>query len=335
MTIKLTTPALTQSAPDFSQISWDDLRLFSVATETPSLRQAARVAGLDVSTMSRHIDRLEDTLGVTLFDRLPKGLELTNDGERILNAVRRMRGAAQEIAKRVDEDRGAEGVVSCQIADELAHFWITPLLKYFNAVNPQIQLDIQMGPAAPERSLPDIVVGFDEPRYQDWVTRRLGSVHYQPFAAPRYLAQNPLSANGSWRGHRFVVQTGLPQAFNALPRWLANQGDGARTILTTASPMLHHEAVRSGAAIGLLPSFLLALGEELVPVDIPLAASRKMHLAFRRDGRKKLRVALFIDWLTRILGDKRHVWFGETMPCTDEIKSKSSLLIELNPDYIF
>jgi DNA-binding transcriptional LysR family regulator len=328
--------ALPNSAsPELSRVSWDDLKLFAVATDTPSLRQAAKLVGLDVSTMSRHIDRLEDSLGVTLFDRLPRGLELTSDGERVLTVVRRMRGAAQEIARKVDEDRGVEGIVTCQIADELTHFWVMPLLKFFNAVNPQIQLDIQAGPALGDRTPPDILVGFEEPKYQDWVTRRLGNVHYNAFAAPRYLAQNPLPTGTSWRGHKFVVQTGMPQPFQALPRWLSNQGDGAKIVLTTASPVLHHATVKNGVAIGLLPSFLIALGEELVPVDIPLGASRRVHLSYRRDGRKKLRVALFIDWLTKLFGDKRHVWFGEKAPTIPEIQQKIPLLTELNPDYIF
>jgi DNA-binding transcriptional LysR family regulator len=282
--------ALSQSSsPELSRVSWDDLKLFAVATDTPSLRQAAKLVGLDVSTMSRHIDRLEESLGVTLFDR-------------VLTVVRRMRGAAQEIARKVDEDRGAEGVVTCQIADELTHFWVMPLLRFFNAVNPQIQLDIQAGPALNDRTPPDILVGFEEPKYQDWVTRRLGNVHYSAFASPR---------------------------------WLANQGDHAKIIMTTASPVLHHQTVTSGVAIGLLPSFLIALGEDLVPVDIPLAASRRVHMSYRRDGRKKLRVAVLIDWLTKLFGDRRHVWFGEKPPTIEEIKQKIPVLTELNPDYIF
>ena len=46
-----------------------DLRYLSIAVETGSLSRAAQSLGVKPSTISRRITRLEDELGVTIFER--------------------------------------------------------------------------------------------------------------------------------------------------------------------------------------------------------------------------------------------------------------------------
>ena len=53
------------------RISWDDLRVFVVVARTLNFRKAATALRASPSTIVRRVERLEETLGFRLFDRLP------------------------------------------------------------------------------------------------------------------------------------------------------------------------------------------------------------------------------------------------------------------------
>jgi DNA-binding transcriptional LysR family regulator len=66
-----------------------DLRYLSAAVEAGSLSDAAESLGVKPSTISRRIIRLEDELGVTIFERGSFGIRLTAAGRRVMVPVRR------------------------------------------------------------------------------------------------------------------------------------------------------------------------------------------------------------------------------------------------------
>ncbi len=66
-----------------------DLRYLSIAVETGSFSSAAQSLGVKPSTISRRIVRMEDELGVTLFERGAFGIRLTAAGRQVMVPVRR------------------------------------------------------------------------------------------------------------------------------------------------------------------------------------------------------------------------------------------------------
>jgi DNA-binding transcriptional LysR family regulator len=66
-----------------------DFRYLSIAVETGSFSRAAQSLGIKVSTISRRITKLEDELGVTIFERGSFGIRLTAAGRDVMVQVRR------------------------------------------------------------------------------------------------------------------------------------------------------------------------------------------------------------------------------------------------------
>jgi DNA-binding transcriptional LysR family regulator len=66
-----------------------DLRYLSIAVETGSFVHAAQALGIKSSSISRRINRLEEELGVTIFERGSFGVRLTAAGRDIMARVRR------------------------------------------------------------------------------------------------------------------------------------------------------------------------------------------------------------------------------------------------------
>lgn len=68
---------------DARKISLGDLELFLEASKIGSLRELARSRDMEVSQVSRTIQRLEQRIGHQLFERSPRGLALTPEGHRM------------------------------------------------------------------------------------------------------------------------------------------------------------------------------------------------------------------------------------------------------------
>ena len=72
----------------FDTPDWRLLRYFSIIAEEASMRRAAERLFMTQPPLSRHIKRLEELLGVTLFTRHSKGLTLPRQGQAVLRIVR-------------------------------------------------------------------------------------------------------------------------------------------------------------------------------------------------------------------------------------------------------
>ena len=69
------------------RLNWDDLRYFSALADTGRISKAATRLGVNHVTVSRRIDRLEDTLKRRLFTRSNDGYTLTLEGNDLLSRL--------------------------------------------------------------------------------------------------------------------------------------------------------------------------------------------------------------------------------------------------------
>ena len=77
----------SKPAPDLQPLTLSR-RTCSVVGECLSFRGAAKVLGIRQSSVSRGVRALEDKLGVSLFERHPSGVRITNAGARFLQQAR-------------------------------------------------------------------------------------------------------------------------------------------------------------------------------------------------------------------------------------------------------
>lgn len=77
------------------------LRLFLAVAEEGNINRAAKRVHMAQPPLSRQIHALEEELGVTLFYRKPKGMELTEAGRALVEEVRHLLGRTEKAADRV------------------------------------------------------------------------------------------------------------------------------------------------------------------------------------------------------------------------------------------
>lgn len=141
------------------------LRTFLTVVRHGSVTHSAAVLSRTQSAVSIQIKRLEASLGATLFRRQPRGVSLTEAGERLRPAAERIVGDLDQTLRAFRADPIA-GLVSVGIPDEYGSHVLPSILADFTARYPAVEVFVQSGfsmgfPAAVKRGELDLAVFAD------------------------------------------------------------------------------------------------------------------------------------------------------------------------------
>ncbi|HQS49268.1 MAG TPA: LysR family transcriptional regulator, partial [Xanthobacteraceae bacterium] len=87
-----------------TDLDWDQLRVFAALARHGSLSAAARVLGVNHSTVSRNVAGLEAAIGAPLLVRNAAGYDLTDAGRHTLDVAMAMERAAQALQEQAPRD---------------------------------------------------------------------------------------------------------------------------------------------------------------------------------------------------------------------------------------
>lgn len=127
------------------RINYDilDLQAFVAVAERASFRHAAADVFLSQSALSRRIDKLEESLGVKLFERTTRRVHLTNVGETFLVNVRTALGGLEDAVLGIaDLAAHRTGTVTCACVPSAVWHFLPDVLKQFSARYPRIRVRI-------------------------------------------------------------------------------------------------------------------------------------------------------------------------------------------------
>lgn len=297
------------------RIDWADLRVFLAVAETGSFSGAAKLLGLTQPTVSRRLDELEARLGAQVVTRGMQGVRLTEAGELIRDHVVTMERSAQAVERlALSRDKRDEGRVRIAAPDGLAAFWIAPRLPEFQKENPKIAISLDAGlwPNDDLGGEPDILLTFEEDKRLDNVVTRLATYHYGLFASPDYVrlygTPRSMAEVADHRVIHHVAQSRQQDTWH--PKAAALQVMSGNQIETnsTAAGLF---ALRAGAGIGAMPTFLLTLAPELVMIGADPMARLSLWLVHHAEARKTERVRRVLDWLKKIFDNRENPWFRE------------------------
>lgn len=124
-------------------MKWDDLRLFLAVCEQGSMSGAARVLKLGQPTLSRRMGELEELVGEPLLVRQTHGIVLTDAGERLLPAARRMAEWANDAALALSKaGRNPVGKVRIAAPPGVAFEFVAPLAFQIRDKYPTLQIEV-------------------------------------------------------------------------------------------------------------------------------------------------------------------------------------------------
>lgn len=169
---------------------WNQARAFLATAQEGSLSAASRALGLTQPTLGRQVSALEDSLGVLLFERVGRSLELTEAGRELLDHVRAMGDAAGRFSMvAAGQSQTVDGHVSVTATDIMSVFYLPKILMRLRDLAPGIQITVVASNSVQNlmRREADIAIRHARPTEPDLIARLVGEMTGHLFATPDYL----------------------------------------------------------------------------------------------------------------------------------------------------
>lgn len=281
--------------------SWDELRTFVEVARDGSLSGAARRLGLTQPTVGRHIDALEEALGLTLFTRSPRGLNSTPAALALGPHVEAMAAAAAALVRTASGEAAADrGAVRVTASEVIGCEVLPPMLAAFRADHPGVAVELALTNRNEDlaRRDADIAVRMVRPTQSGLIARRIGAARIGLYAHRDYLARfgEPRSV-ADLKNHCVIGFDRDNRSFRAagdIGRRLTREDFGFRC----DNDLAQLAALRAGVGIGGCQDNIARRTPELVAV-LPNALNYALEvwLVMHEDLRATRRVRLLFDHL--------------------------------------
>lgn len=295
---------------------WEAAHIFLDVARCGSFRAAAQKLQQSVNALRRRVEALERDLGVPLLIRHVNGVKLTEEGNRIYDAALRMESASFELLQAGNpSEKQVEGEIQMASTEGLGCAWILPQIPELLRTNPKLTLNLKCTQTPPDllRLEADISVQLERPKGPDLKVMKLGYLHMMLFASQSYVDLHGIpKSNAELKNHRLVILTDERGRWentyqDALSGILPSQTVALRNNVSTA----HFWSVARGAGIGVLPTYVQAIGAGLVPLELGEMNKHEIWLTYRPDAKRSPRLRKAIDWIVRSFDPGRFPWFRD------------------------
>lgn len=280
---------------------WDDLRIFLALARTRKAAPAAQALGIDATTLSRRIARLQTTLNANLFETIGGERRLTERGEALFAHAEEVESAALAAIGDVTGDSSSlSGHVRLSVAEGFATWVLAPAIPRFQRDHPDIRLDLvtASGFLNPSKREADMAVMLARPRSGRLIAAKLGNYSLRLYGSTGYLANAARPERIDDLRHHPLV--GYVPEFIYSPEldYLSEVGTGLSAVTRSTSINVQHRLIASAAGIGVLPAFIGDRDASLVPLLPDLVEIRRSFwLVTHSDLRRLARIEAVAAWL--------------------------------------
>ena len=236
---------------------WNCARAFLVTLETGSLSAAARALGLTQPTLSRQVATLEAELGVTLFERVGRGLEPTESGLALFEHVRLMGEAANQMSIVANgKSTSIAGYICITCSDFVATFKLPPIVNELRTLYPDIEIDVMATDQVSDlkRREADIAVRYFRPTEPDLIAKKLPTQVSALYATDKYLSRfGSKVTRSSLSDAEFIGFNDMNQNYIDGLRSVGFEVDRSNFKVLCNDQSTHWEMTKSGVGIGIMP----------------------------------------------------------------------------------
>ncbi len=244
---------------------WNAIRSFLRVAKTGTLSAAAADLGLSQPTVGRHISRLEESLGLRLFDHNQSGFELTEAGEQLLEAANHMALSAADVQRRA---KAANPVrESVRLTIEVRPWSLCLASRNIDRLAPASEQERGAPPInftflsqdeylSISRLEADLAIRNRVPKQGNLISVKLGYLTYRIFGSEQYCKQHPDAFDPARWARQDWVGFGHTRPHSSSHKVIASILDGKspRFIANQQEGLI--DMIARGNAIGLLPAWI-------------------------------------------------------------------------------
>jgi LysR family glycine cleavage system transcriptional activator len=301
-------------------------RTFEAAARHLSFKQAAAELHVTPAAVSQQIKSLESYLGVALFQRLPKALQLTEQG---LAMFPKVRDGMDCFAAAVESTRSTEHfALNVMAPPSFATRWLVPRLARFSQAHAEVAIRVSSNPDNIDgtQAVPAMSMAASDPRHEiSEVAIRFGTGHYtgyqvEKMLTPEYVmvcspqlltAELPLGKPEDLVNHILIHDESIP-VVELRPSWhewfrLAGvKGINAERGPRFSNSIMVQEAALEGQGVALVlrqqVEAEIAAGRLIMPFDIAMPSAYAYYLVIPQAIAERAVVVAFKEWLRAEIG---------------------------------
>ncbi|MBF9030163.1 LysR family transcriptional regulator [Rhodobacterales bacterium HKCCE3408] len=281
---------------------WNQVRAFLATAEEGTLSAAARALRLTQPTLGRQVTALEETLGVTLFERVGRSLVLTEAGTALLTHVRAMGEAAHRVSlAAAGQNDAVAGDVRISASDALCTYLLPDLLRDLRRKAPGLTIELLADNRVSDlmRREADIAIRHVEPTEPELIGRRMKDGHAKLYAATRWLAENPAPRTVAELAAAPMVGMDDPQAMRAGLARFGVEVPELTVPIRSSNGVVGWELLRAGHGVGLMADAVARRtpGIEEITIDGFDGVRFPIWLITHRELRTSRRIRVVFDFL--------------------------------------
>lgn len=281
------------------------IRSFEAAARNGSFVGAAEELFVTASAVSHQVKSLEDFLGIKLFHRNRRKVELTPLGEQYLIAVKHALDEIEVATQRLTANPETDAV-TISVAPNFLTRWLMPRMSRFQERYPDVELQISasIGLIDFNKSNTDMAIYYGHGDWHDIEVHFLRNVLLLPVCSPRLLTSaKPLATPDDLRRHTLIHVSSRPHEW---PEWLQLAGveyTGFSKGLKLSSSQLATAAAQEGLGIALADSTLTSReikeGRLVTPFDITLDTHKSFYLVYQKNRLLTYGMQVFKEWVIK------------------------------------
>jgi len=287
-------------------MDWDKLKIFHAVAEAGSFTKATINLNLSQSAISRQIQSLEHNLKVLLFERHARGLTLTENGGYLFKTAHDVISKLKEVETTLgDQKNKPSGKLSVTTVVSFGTTWLTPRIKEFMDLNPEMEIELIFDDKELDLSLrqADIGIWMRKPKQLNYIQKKIMDINYHIYGSTIYLEKNgyPKSII-DLHNHKFISYgKGTPSpVFN--PDWALKLGTKdqkkRKPIMKVNSVYGLVLAVQSGVGLAALPDYMTLSIPNIIKVLPHIEGPRtEAHFVYPQSLRNVARIRAFRNFL--------------------------------------
>ncbi|MEM6694727.1 MAG: LysR substrate-binding domain-containing protein [Pseudomonadota bacterium] len=199
------------------------LDAFEAAARQGSFKEGARELNVTASAVSHQIKALESELGVTLFDRGTRGVQLNRDGAALRAALEQGFGHIADAVARVRAQTGIEAV-RIMATTAMSHLWLTPQLGRFWREHGTIQVNQHVTDSPWSETQHDLVIRYGDIGAESGDCQQLFGDVLRPLASPAFCRANPVAHLADLAQLPLIHLNAPDRHWTGWHDWLSRQG---------------------------------------------------------------------------------------------------------------
>lgn len=293
------------------------MRAFARVVETGGFSEAARQLGVAVSSVTRQVNALENSLHTQLLNRSTRSVTLTPQGrkyyDKVVQILQDVEAANLSV---VEQDETPRGLVRASLPVAFGRLHVAPIMRDFLLQYPEMQLDLKLSDALSnlvEEEL-DVVIrlGNLDRSGTTWLVRKLASYQRKVCGSPTYFQKHGKPNHPDDLVHHNCLRFSYSTGYEV---WRFKRDKEICEVRVNGSLVVNNSEVLrqvclDGAGVILMPTWLI--GEDIRANRLETVLNdfqfypqadtdMGIYALYLPNRRHSLRVRTFVDFLAQSL----------------------------------